>query len=144
MTDELDHIRDLRPSVSPPSRQLVETERNRLMSIIDRETQHEPSGVSTRRKKRWLVPGAAVAVLATAAAGYALTRGVGTTTEIACPDGSSTLSPATRLPTAPACGASRTGRSPRRWSHTTTSEVASQSSPPMLLSHAIGRRSTLG
>lgn len=86
MTDELDHIRDLRPSVSPPSRQLVETERNRLMSIIDRETQHEPS-VPTPRKKRWLVPGAAVAVLATAAAGYALTRDVGTTTEVSCPDG---------------------------------------------------------
>lgn len=86
MTDELDHIRDLRPSVSPPSRQLVETERNRLMSIIDRETQHEPS-VPTRRKKRWLVPGVAVAVLATAAAGYALTRDVGTTTEVSCPDG---------------------------------------------------------
>lgn len=85
MTDELDHIRDLRPSVSPPSRQLVETERNRLMSIIDREAQHEPS-VPTPRKKRWLVPGAAVAVLATAAAGYALTRDVGTTTEISCPD----------------------------------------------------------
>lgn len=86
MTDELDHVRDLRPSVSPPSRQLVETERNRLMTIIDREARHEPI-VSTPRKRRWLVPLAVVAVLATAAAGYAVTRDVGTTTEVSCPDG---------------------------------------------------------
>lgn len=86
MTDELDHIRGLRPPVSAPSRQLVETERNRLMTIIDRETQHETSGPRLR-KKRWLVPGVAIAVLATAAAGYALTRDVGTSTELSCPDG---------------------------------------------------------
>jgi hypothetical protein len=86
MTDELDYIRGLRPSISPPSRQLVETERNRLMTIIDRAAEHEPI-VPTRPMKRWLVPGAAVAALATAAAGYALTRDVGTTTEVSCPDG---------------------------------------------------------
>jgi hypothetical protein len=56
------------------------------MSLIERESQHELDG-SKPSKKRWLVPGLAVAVLATAAAGYALTRDVGTTTEVACPDG---------------------------------------------------------
>lgn len=85
MTDELDHIRDLRPSASPPSPQLVETERNRLMTIIDREAQQQR--VPTPPKRRWLVPAVLVAVLATAAAGYALTRDVGNTTEVSCPDG---------------------------------------------------------
>ena len=86
MTDELDRVRALRPSVSAPSRQLVETERNRLMSVIERESHHELDG-SKPSKKRWLFPGVAVAALATAAAGYALTRDVDTTTEVACPDG---------------------------------------------------------
>ena len=86
MTDELDHVRDVRPSVAPPSQQLVETERTRLMTIIDRETHHETPN-PTRPRKRWLLPGAAIVALATAAAGYALTRDVGTTTEVSCPDG---------------------------------------------------------
>lgn len=86
MTDELDHIRDLRPSVSPPSRRLVETERSRLMSIIDRDTRHETPRPALR-KRRWRVPGAVAAVLVTAAAGFVLTRDVGMTTELSCPDG---------------------------------------------------------
>lgn len=86
MTDELDRIRGLRPSVSGPSRQLVETERKRLMTVIDREAQHEEPGPK-RNRKRWVVPGLAIAALATAAAGYAVTRDVGTTTEVSCPDG---------------------------------------------------------
>ena len=86
MTDELDRIRDLRPSASPPSRRLVETERNRLMAVIDREARPEPSAPASGRR-RWVVAGAAIAILATAAAGYALTRDVGTTTELSCPDG---------------------------------------------------------
>lgn len=85
MTDELDHIRDLRPSVPAPSRELVETERNRLMTIIDREAQHEANR-STLGKKRWWLPAVVIAALATTAAGYALNRDVGTTTEISCPD----------------------------------------------------------
>lgn len=86
MTDELDRIRDLRPSVAPPSQQLVDTERTRLMTVIDSETQHETPN-PTRARKRWLLPGAAIVTLSTAAAGYALTRDVGTTTEVSCPDG---------------------------------------------------------
>jgi hypothetical protein len=86
VTDELDRIRDLRPSVAPPSRQLVETERTRFMTVIDRETQNETHN-RTRARKRWLLPGAAIVALATAAAGYAIARDVGTTTEVSCPDG---------------------------------------------------------
>jgi len=86
VTDELDRIRDLRPSVAPPSQQLVETERTCLMTVIDRETQHEAPN-PTRARKRWVLPGAAIVALATAAAGYAITRDVGTTTEVSCPDG---------------------------------------------------------
>jgi hypothetical protein len=85
VTDELDYIRDLRPSVAPPSRQLVETERTRLMIVIDRETRHDTPN-PTRGKKRWLIPGTVIVALATAAAGFAITRDVGTTTEISCPD----------------------------------------------------------
>ena len=85
MTDELDRIRELRPSVSPPPRELVETERTRLMAIVG-EAPQESRGLG-RRSKRWLVPAAALVVLATAAAGYAFTRDVGTTTEVSCPDG---------------------------------------------------------
>ncbi|MDP1818572.1 MAG: hypothetical protein Q8K58_01590 [Acidimicrobiales bacterium] len=85
MTDELDHVRGLRPPVSAPSRKLVKAERNRLMTIIDREARHEAGG-PRRRKKRWLVPGLAIAALVTAAAGYALTRDLRTSTEISCPD----------------------------------------------------------
>lgn len=53
------------------------------MSVIERESQHELDG-SRPSKKRWLLPGLAVAALATTAAGYALTRDVATTTEVAC------------------------------------------------------------
>jgi hypothetical protein len=85
VTDELDHVRDLRPSVAPPSRQLVETERTRLMIVMDRETRHETPNPT--RGRRWLVPGAVIVALATAAAGYVVaTRDLGTTTEISCPD----------------------------------------------------------
>lgn len=87
MTDELDRIRDLRPSVPGPSRELVNTERNRLMSVIEREVHAEPEHPE-RRRKPWVRSGLAVAALAaTAAAGYALTRDVGTTTEVSCPGG---------------------------------------------------------
>lgn len=56
------------------------------MSVMERESHHELDRPRSS-KKRWLLPGLAVAALATAAAGYTLTRDVGTTTEVACPDG---------------------------------------------------------
>lgn len=86
MNDELDRVRDVRPPVSAPSRRLVDTERNRLMSLIERESHQESKGAG-RHKKRWVLPGFAVATLATAAAaaGYAVTRDVATTTQISCP-----------------------------------------------------------
>lgn len=120
MTDELDRIRDLRPSVSPPSGQLVESERNRLMTIIDGATQQGPR-VPAHRRKRWLGPGAAIALLAaTAAAGYSVSRDVGTTTEVSCPDAIIDAVTGDPLVDAPTSGASRTVRSPRPWSHMTT------------------------
>jgi hypothetical protein len=85
VNDELDLVRDARPAISGPSPQLVETERNRLMSVIERESQRD-SLRPGRPKKRWAVPGLVVAALATAAAGYALNRELDETTEISCPD----------------------------------------------------------
>lgn len=83
MTDELDRVRELRPSVAAPSPQLVETERNRLMTVAARESLQEADASNPRRKRR-LLQGLAFVALATAAAGWAATRDVGTSTEVAC------------------------------------------------------------
>lgn len=83
MSDVLEQIRDLRPSVPSPSRQLVTTERDRLMSFIEREQPGDPASPQ-RWRKRWLVPAVTVVALTAAAAGWALSTNVEQTTGVTC------------------------------------------------------------
>ena len=89
MNDELDRLRASRPDVDPPSDRLVQSERQHLMTHItettrDRRVDETPDDPAKRNRRLWMAPALAVGLLATAAAGWAMTRSVETSTEVSC------------------------------------------------------------
>ncbi|MCP4087258.1 MAG: hypothetical protein GY745_19760 [Actinomycetia bacterium] len=87
MNDPLDAIREVAP---PDGRdpELLERVRNDFMKTLENTQAAPPKGRRNRRRAR-MIPIAAVAVLATAAAGVAVLRDSSNTTEVGCPGGSS-------------------------------------------------------
>src|SRR5262245_23717144 len=84
MNDPVDVVRHVAPAVEPPSA-LLERVRSDLMTTIT-ESDPIPARRPSRRRRRWAVPIAAAAVLATAAAGWAAVRhDSSTNTAIGCP-----------------------------------------------------------
>jgi hypothetical protein len=89
MTDEIEHLRSVRPPTGGPSPALVADERNALMAYITAATPDATVGLPPprRRRKRWLVPVVVVAAGSTAAAGWAALRtDPKTTTAVQCGD----------------------------------------------------------
>lgn len=91
MSDPIDTVRTLAPEVDPSAALLARVRSDLLAAITADATAIEPA--RRRRpatKRRWLLPAAVAALLATGATAWAVTRGGGSTnTSIECPaDGS--------------------------------------------------------
>lgn len=92
MSDPLDLVRDLAPA-GEHRPELVERVRNDLMATINDTTPRSnersaPAPSGRRVRRRWLIPAAAVLVLTTAAAAWALARTSKDSTTVACPGNS--------------------------------------------------------
>lgn len=86
MIDPVDMVRQVAPPVEAPP-ELLERVRNDLMTTINR-SEHAETKRPSRRRRRWAVPIAAMAVIATAAAGWAAAwRDSPTSIAIECPAG---------------------------------------------------------
>lgn len=84
MIDPVDVVRQVAPPVEAPP-ELLERVRNDLMTTINLSDHNETERPS-RRRRRWAIPIAATAVLASAAAGWAAVRGdSSTSTSLQCP-----------------------------------------------------------
>lgn len=88
MTEDLDLLRQLRPSTDGPDPELTQHERDALMAVIEQTTTTSTGTTSSRHRRPRRVVAATIAVVGlTAAAGWAVFRADHTTsTEISCPD----------------------------------------------------------
>jgi hypothetical protein len=92
VNDDLAEVAATRPAVRPPDAETLSRERASLLQFIaarDTGSSQAPSvgRVARARRRRWVVPGVAVAALLTAAAGWAITRTAADTVITSCRDG---------------------------------------------------------